>query len=153
MTDQAHEYKVSGLRSGTVIDHLSPGTALKAHRALRLPATALVTIGINLESKKLGHKDIIKIENVELAKNELNKLALISPRATLAIIRDYQVAEKFEIEMPEEVVGIAGCANPSCITASEAVETRFRITQQSPVLLRCHFCERVMSPDDLEILR
>ena len=78
---------------------------------------------------------------------------MISPAATLSIIRNYKVVEKFELEMPDEVVGIARCANPACITTHEAIETRFHIERHGKVRVRCHFCERVMSPHDLEILQ
>lgn len=144
--------RVSALRHGTVIDHLNPGTALKAHRALAVPATALMAIGINLESTKLGHKDIIKIEDVELGQQELNKLALISPNATLSVIREYEVVQKFSIEMPDEFVGIVQCANPACVTRHEDVATRFRVELRDPTRLRCHYCERVFRPDELEFL-
>jgi aspartate carbamoyltransferase regulatory subunit len=152
-TTRGKGYYVSALRHGTVIDHLSPGTALAAHRALGLDARALVTIGINLNSGKLGRKDIIKIEDIELGRTELNRLALISPEATLSIIRDYRIVAKFRIEMPHEFTGIVRCSVPTCITNHEVMTTRFVVSRRDPLRLRCHYCERVLRPEELEIIR
>lgn len=147
-------YYVSALERGTVIDHLAPGTALKAHRALRLPSEALVTIGINLESGKHQHKDIIKIENVELSVDDLNRLALVCPDATLSIIRDYAVVRKLTVEMPAEFHGVIRCPVPACVTNHEDVETRFHVERGAGRAhrLRCHHCERVITPGDVELI-
>lgn len=145
-------YYVNALRHGTVLDHLAPGTALGAHRALQLPASARVAIGINLQSGKHSSKDIIKIEDVELGPQELNKLALICPDATLSIIRDYEVVQKVPIEMPAEFSGIVRCSVSSCVTNHDPVVTRFLVVRKDPLRLRCHYCERVLRAEELEFI-
>src|SRR5262249_29657911 len=93
--------KVSALREGTVIDQLVAGTALKVLSVLGMTFEGAVTIGLNLDSRKAGRKDIIKIERRELTPAEVARIALISPRATFSIIRDFKVVRKFTPELPD----------------------------------------------------
>jgi aspartate carbamoyltransferase regulatory subunit len=105
--------QVSKLKQGTVLDHLHAGTALQALRVLDLAAGQRVTIGMNLTSKRLGRKDIIKIDSYELNEDQAAKVALISPDATRSIIRDYKVAEKHDLHLPVAFRGLIRCPNPS----------------------------------------
>ena len=148
--EQGHTYKVSALEHGTVIDHLRGGTALQALRALALPKNTTVTVGINLLSKRLGHKDIIKIEGYETTTDEAAKVALISPDATLSIIRDYKVAEKVGLHPPETFRGLIRCVNPMCIVHKERVEGAFVVEAGDPVVVRCEYCERQIQVEQLE---
>jgi aspartate carbamoyltransferase regulatory subunit len=92
--------KVAALREGTVIDHLPAGTALKVLSVLGIKFEGAVTIGLNLDSAKLGRKDIIKIERREVTPQEVAKIALISPRSSFSIIRDFQVARSSRPRCP-----------------------------------------------------
>jgi aspartate carbamoyltransferase regulatory subunit len=141
--------KVSALREGTVIDHLAPGAALKVIQALGDETTNELLIGLNLVSKKLGHKDLIKIERKELSQEEINKIALISPGATFSIIRDFKVADKVFPELPESVVDLVRCANPSCITNKYDTPTVFFVLKRDPVRVRCKYCERTFKREDI----
>ena len=85
--------KVSALREGTVIDHLVAGTALKVLAILGIEFEGAVTIGLNLESSKMKQKDIIKIERREVTPEEVAKIALVSPRASFSIIREFEVVD------------------------------------------------------------
>ncbi|MCU0850458.1 MAG: aspartate carbamoyltransferase regulatory subunit, partial [Candidatus Thermoplasmatota archaeon] len=97
---------------------------------------------------KKGKKDIVKIENRELDPKEVDKIALIAPKATINIIRDYEVVKKHTVQLPEEVIGLTKCSNPTCITNTrEPVESRFQVICKDPVRIRCYFCER--EPDDI----
>ena len=87
MTDHT-EYRVTALRDGTVIDHLPPGMALKALEFLGHEGGNIVTVGMYLDSRKYGKKDLIKLENKELNEEEIAKIAILGPHTTLAIIRD-----------------------------------------------------------------
>ena len=144
--------QVSALRSGTVIDHLGPRTALKALRILALGDDATVLIGVNLDSKKLGKKDLIKIEGRELTQAEIDKVALLSRRATFSIIRDFQVVKKFQPALPDVIEGLIRCVNPSCITQDPRVKGRFLTVRKDPLKLRCYFCERSLREDEIEFL-
>ncbi len=144
--------KVSALRQGTVIDHLRKGTGLRVLDVLGLSNAGFVAVGLNLESSKLGHKDLIKIENRELTQEETNKIALLSPEATLSIIRDFKVVSKLRPQLSDAVDGVLRCLNPACITNHEHVRSRFRLLERSPLRLRCAYCERAIAEQEIELL-
>jgi aspartate carbamoyltransferase regulatory subunit len=144
--------QVSALRSGTVIDHLGPSTSFKALKILGVGADATVLIGVNLDSSKLGKKDILKIEGRELTEAEMNKVALLSPQATFSVIRDFEVVKKFRPTLPDQVEGLIRCVNPACITQDPRVTGRFLVVGKEPLKLRCYFCERSMKESEVEFL-
>lgn len=145
--------KVSALKQGTVVDHLKKGTAIRAIQVLKLQSEpGTVTIGLNLESHSQGAKDLIKIENRELTKDEVNKIALVSPDATFSIIRDFEVVEKIRPELPHMVEGLVHCTNPSCITNHDEVESKFVVISENPIKLRCNYCERSFHEEDIDLL-
>jgi len=149
VTEDQPTYRVSALQHGTVIDHLEPGTALTAFQVLGVPRDALVTIGMNLHSAKSGSKDIIKIDGIELTRDQVAKIALLSPNATISIIRDYAVVDKVEVALPQVIEDIVRCPNPSCVTNADAIRTRFDLAGIDPIRLRCHWCERLVRVDEL----
>ena len=144
MENISKELKVSALENGTVLDHIP---AENVHRALDILGlkglSNQITIGINLNSKLFGKKGIIKIADRFFEDDELNKLALIAPHATVNIIRNFQVVEKKKLTMPEEIEGIAKCMNPKCITNHQPVKTRFAVIEEgNEISLLCHYCEK-----------
>lgn len=149
MTGDRPTYRVSAIRHGTVIDHLEPRTALTAFQVLAIPPDALVTIGMNLQSEKIGTKDIIKIDGLELTREQVAKIALLGPHATISIIRDYAVVEKVEVKLPSTIEDIVRCPNPSCVTNADAIRTRFDVVAPDPIRLRCHWCERLVRADEV----
>jgi len=105
-----------------------------------------VSVLLHVPSKMAEWKDIVKIEDRELDPRELDKISLISPNATINIIRDFNVAEKFVVEVPDIVKGIVRCQNPGCITnQSEPIEPEFVVESKKPLLLRCIYCDRIMT--------
>jgi aspartate carbamoyltransferase regulatory subunit len=143
------ELKVTPIKDGTVIDHITPGHALIVLHVLKIPetTTSVISILMNVNGKK-GKKDIVKIENRELDPKEVNKIALIAPKATINIIRGSEVVKKYTVELPEEVIGLTKCSNPTCISnAREPVESRFHVICKDPVRIRCYYCER--EPEDI----
>ena len=139
------ELVVSALENGTVLDHIPAENVYKALDILNLKGIEnQITIGINLTSKAQGKKGIIKIENKFFEDDELNKLALLAPEATINIIRDFKVVEKKKIVMPEEIIGVAKCMNPKCVTNHQPIRTRFKVKAKGQeISLLCHFCEKV----------
>ncbi len=109
-------------------------------------------VGMNLSSRRLGKKGIIKIEGKVLTQEEVNKIALIAPNATLNIIKDFEAVEKRPVSLPDELVGVVKCFNPNCISNHERIPTRLKVVKKTPVRLRCHYCERVMEGEDIELL-
>lgn len=144
MTHNNKELIVSALENGTVLDHIPAENVYKALDILDLKGVETqITIGINLTSKLYGKKGIIKIADKFFEDEELNKLALIAPDATVNIIKGFQVVEKKKLQMPEVVEGIAKCMNPKCITNHQPVKTRFTtIKNGNEILLHCHYCEK-----------
>ena len=143
------ELKIPRIKDGTVIDHITPGNAIKVLHILGIPhsSSSVVSVAMNVRSK-MGKKDIVKVENRELDRHEVDKIALIAPKATINIIRDYEVAKKHRVELPDEIIGIVKCSNPTCISNSkEPVKSRFKVMSKAPPRIRCYYCER--EPDDI----
>lgn len=146
------ELWVKKIREGTVIDHITAGNALAVLKILGLTGTGdnVVSIVMNVPSKKLTYKDIVKIEGRELNPSEVDKISLIAPKASINIIRDYAVVDKQKTKMPSVIRGIIQCANLSCISNSnEPMSSLFIIEKEEPLKLRCHYCNRVMNKTDI----
>jgi len=135
---------VSSIENGTVIDHIKAGMANKVAILLDLFSIQdTIIIGMNLESKKMGRKDIIKVKNSFLTKEHIDKIALISPNATINIIKDHNVIDKFKVEIPRYFENIIKCRNPSCISRKEDISSKFRTYSKDPLKVKCEYCERV----------
>ncbi|MBI2742723.1 MAG: aspartate carbamoyltransferase regulatory subunit [Chlamydiales bacterium] len=142
---------VSAIRDGTVIDHITQGSALIIIRLLKLPRDQnRVTVGLNLSSRSMGFKDLIKIENCFLTEKEANDIAVFAPEATLSIIRDYKVQQKMKARLPDVLENILVCANPCCITRKEPVNTLFYVEEfKQKIFLRCGFCEKLFERSEI----
>jgi aspartate carbamoyltransferase regulatory subunit len=143
------ELKITPIKNGTVIDHITPGYAIKVLHVLKIPeqGSSVVSVAMNVKSR-MGKKDIVKIENRELDPKEVDKIALIAPKATINIIRDFEVKEKYKVHLPDEIIGIVKCSNPTCITnAREPVSSKFILTSKDPLRIKCYYCER--EPEDI----
>jgi len=146
------ELRVRKIRNGTVIDHIKAGKGKKVLDILGIEngfpnVTALL---MNVPSKRVGKKDIVKIENKALEKEEVDKIALIAPHATWNVIKDFKVSKKNRIELPDALEGILKCPNPKCVTnMNEPVKSRFKVEEKEPVKLRCVFCERLFDLEDV----
>ena len=143
---------VSAIKNGTVIDHIPAEVLFKVVSILKLDTVEnMITIGNSLESGKLGKKGIIKLSEVFFHDDEINKIAMVAPCAKLNIIRNYEVADKRIVEIPDEIVGIVKCVNPKCITNNEVVTTKFTVVSKSEVRLKCHYCEKITDRDNIQI--
>ncbi len=144
------EMNVSAIRNGTVIDHIESDATFKVADILQVQQEQhMVLVGVNLASGRLHKKGIIKIENRELTADEVSKIALIAPDATLNIISDFKVVDKARVQLPERIERIVKCFNPRCITNQQRVPTRFEVICASPPALRCLYCERVMTGEEI----
>jgi aspartate carbamoyltransferase regulatory subunit len=147
------QLSVSAIESGTVIDHIPASSLFKVIKILRLDSIPnQITFGTNLESKTDGKKAIIKIANVFFENEDINRIALVAPKAKLNIIKDYEVVEKKVVEVPDNIVAIARCMNPKCITNFEKVTTKFKVVSKKPLALKCHYCEKITDQERLEII-
>ncbi len=140
------DFRVTPIRNGTVIDHIDCGQALKVLRIIGVTGNVASTVSVlmHVPSKRDGWKDVVKVEDRELDPREVDKISLIAPKATINIIRDFNVSEKYNVKMPDVVKGIVKCGNPNCITnKNEPVEPKFLVESKNPVVLRCYYCDRI----------
>ena len=147
------ELIVRKIERGTVIDHIPAGYALHVLKLLGITGKEGMRIAIvmNVESKKLGKKDIVKVENIELSEDTVNRIALIAPTATINIIRDYKVVLKRKVKIPKRIEGLLTCINPRCITNQprEPVMPRFRVIERNPLRIVCEYCETIMEHEEI----
>ncbi|MDD3976530.1 aspartate carbamoyltransferase regulatory subunit [Methanomicrobium antiquum] len=144
---------ISPIQNGTVIDHIKAGEALTVLKILGITGSTeeSLSIATNVLSNTTGtKKDIVKISDRELSKGEVNKIALISPNATINIIRNYRVVEKVGVEIPDVLTGVVKCPNPGCITNSnEPIETKFEVVDET---LHCLYCDNIITSDFVEYI-
>jgi aspartate carbamoyltransferase regulatory subunit len=140
--------QVDQIEMGTVVDHIKAGKAGKVMKLLEIGENYphRVAIVLNVPSKKTKTKDIVKIEGKLVSEESANLIALVSPGASVNIIRNSKIEKKFVVSLPKEVSGIAKCANPNCITG-EGAKTLFR--KEDGERYRCHFCERLFKAEEL----
>lgn len=144
--------RVSKIKDGTVIDHITAGHALEVLHILGVTdqVKGVVTVGMNVPSKTLGLKDMVKIEGRELKSEEVDRIALLAPHASINIIRDYKVVDKQLVRLPKVIHETVKCANPACISNSrEPVKSTFYVENEEPLQLRCHYCGYIMEKQDI----
>ena len=153
MNKNKQALQVAALRNGTVIDHIPAEKLFTVVSLLGLEHMENnITIGFNLESKKLGTKGIIKIADKFFCDEEINRISVVAPHVKLNIIRDYEVIEKKEVYMPDDLKGIVKCANPKCITNNEPMATLLHVTDKENCVLKCHYCEKEQRKEEIVIL-
>lgn len=151
--EQRKELKVSAIENGTVIDHIPSVSLFRVLRILQLEGYKnQILFGTNLDSQKYGKKGIIKVSDKFFKPEEINKIALFAPTATLIEIRDYKVVEKKKVEIPDELVNMVKCFNPHCITNHEQVSTRFKVVDKKDLKVQCQYCEKIMERDHMVFL-
>ena len=133
---------IDGIVSGVVIDHITPGMAMRVYRYLHLDQLDCpVAIIKNVKSSHMGKKDIIKIDDANFD-IDLNALGYLDPGSTVNIIRDGKIVEKHHPDLPEKLVNVIHCKNPRCITSVEQeLEHVFRLTDRENRVYRCIYCE------------
>ena len=148
------ELQVAALENGTVIDHIPSEKLFTVVSLLGLQEMSNnITIGFNLASKKLGTKGIIKVADRFFSDDEINRIAVVAPNVKLNIIRNYEVVEKREVVLPDELRGIVKCANPKCITNNEPMPTRFHVIDKEHCVIRCHYCEKEQYREQIEVVK
>ena len=147
------ELMVRRIHEGTVIDHIDEGKGLQVLSALGIDGKDgnVITIALNVPSGKFKKKDIIKVENKFLKDDDTNKLAVIAPKATVNIIKDYKLVEKRRVSLPNEIDRIFRCSNPECITNStEHIESVMDVVNKEGLVLKCRYCGRVLDVNQLK---
>ena len=147
------ELMVRRIKEGTVIDHIDEGKGIQVLDALRIDGHdgSLITIALNVPSGKSKKKDIIKVENKFLKDDDTNKIAVISPKATINIIKNYKLIEKRRVALPNEIDRIFRCANPDCITNStERIDSVMDLIDKEGMILKCRYCARVLDVNEIK---
>lgn len=146
---------VEAIENGTVIDHIPAGQALRIIELLKIKGSGqAVTVGLNLESKSLGKKDIIKIAGRFLTELEGSEVAVFAPGAKINIIQNYQVIEKITAQLPSMLKKILLCPNHNCISRKENLDSLFQIEAlRGDVRLGCHYCERIFLRSEIQEYR
>ena len=149
---QESELIVRRIKEGTVIDHIDEGKGLQVLNALQIDGKdgSLITIALNVASGKFKKKDIIKVENRFLKDDDTNKLAVIAPKATVNIIKNFKLVEKRRVSLPNEIDRIFRCSNPDCITnSSEHIESVMDVVDKEGLVLKCRYCGRILDVNQL----
>lgn len=147
------ELKVSAIENGTVIDHIPGKVVFQVVKILSLSeVTDQILFGTNLDSRKMGKKGIIKVSNKFFRPDEINKIALVAPNATLIIIKNFKVVEKKKVEVPDSIEKIVKCFNPNCITNHENITTQFTVIDKTELKLKCHYCEKITASENMEFV-
>ncbi|MBI4452341.1 aspartate carbamoyltransferase regulatory subunit [Candidatus Woesearchaeota archaeon] len=151
--EDKHELKISAIEEGTVIDHIPTDATFKVVEILHLGQhNGIVSIATNLQSRKIGRKGIVKVAQKNLTQEEVNKIAVVAPDATVNIIKNFHVREKIKVKSPDVVDNVIKCSNPACITNNEQLNTKFYVVKKDPLKVKCHYCERVMGKEDIGIV-
>lgn len=132
---------IDSIQNGYVIDHIKAGSGLKIYSLLKLDELdASVAVIQKVASRKMGRKDIIKIDaDIDV---DLDIIGFIDPNATINVIKDGERVEKKKIEMPRELVNVIKCKNPRCITQTEQeLDQVFCLSDKDGKVYRCLYCE------------
>lgn len=151
MIDLNKTMPVNAIQHGTVIDHISAHQALKIVKILHLDKhQKQVTLGLNLPSRRLQYKDIIKVEGWELSPEEVNGIALLSPHATISIIQNFEIINKFNVSVPPFVESMVICPNQRCVSNFENISSFFYIRQRhSQIHLQCKYCQKNFTREEI----
>jgi aspartate carbamoyltransferase regulatory subunit len=151
--DEKTTMLVRKISDGSVIDHIAAGKALSVLGLLGKPQENGFTIALvmNVTSSKMGKKDIVKVEGLEITQEQVQKLALIAPKASVNIVRSYRVVDKKNAVLPRTVHDVLRCTAPTCVSVreKESAPSIFFISSRSPLRYRCKYCGREL--DDKEI--
>ena len=132
---------IDSIQNGIVIDHITAGRGMELYDLLNLGSLDVsIAIIKNVSSRKMGKKDIIKIDaDIPV---DLDVIGYVDPNATINIIRDGVLAEKKSLSLPERLVNVLRCKNPRCISSCEQeLDQIFKLTDKEHKQYRCIYCE------------
>ena len=151
--NKVRQVTISALKNGTVIDHIPPSATFKVIELLGLEKLHNeVSAAMNLASKHMGKKGLVKIGEKFLSEEEVNKIAILAPKATLNIIKNYAVVQKTKLEIPQYIERVIVCTNPGCITNHATVTTKFHVVTKDPLVVRCNYCERALREEEIRVI-
>ena len=133
---------VGAIEEGFVLDHIRAGKAMQIYHDLKLDQIdCTVAMIMNARSKKMGHKDILKVE-CPIDKLDLSIVGFIDPNITVNVVEHGKILDKKKIGLPKEVRNVIKCRNPRCITSIEqGLDQVFILTDPKRAIYRCKYCE------------
>ena len=144
---------VAALKNGTVIDHIPTNKLFTVVQMLELDkSNDSVTIGNNYSSKRLGKKGLIKVADRFFSDEEISRLAVVCANIRLCIIRDYEVVEKKEVCLPDQLTNVVKCANPVCITNNEPMKTILNVTDKTNGIVKCHYWGKTQCVENIKLV-
>ena len=136
--------RIVKIYGGTGIDHIRAGTALEVLKILGITGEDgnVVSLAMNITSGKIEKKDIVKVEHRFLKDEEVARIALIAPEATINHIEDNKIIHKYCVELPETLTDIMQCPNQRCVTNKdrEPIHSKYQVVSQKPIQLKCLYC-------------
>ncbi len=151
--DPTGKIRIVKIKDGTVIDHIRAGHALDVLRILGITGKEgnIVTLAMNISSSKIERKDIVKIEDRILKAEELDRIALVAPEATINLIENYEVVQKNRVELPNIITDVIQCTNMRCITNKERepIQAKYEVVSKHPTQLKCKYCWTLINEDDI----
>lgn len=135
--------EIKKIEHGIVIDHIEAGLGLKVLDYLKIKSDDQIALIMNVESKKLGKKDLLKIENI----NEVNldAIGLLDHNATVSYIENYKTVKKITLSLPEKITNIIKCKNPRCITMVEKdIDQKLTLFDAQRKIYRCEYCDALI---------
>jgi len=143
---------IDKIKNGIVIDHIRAGQGIRIFNWLGLDKTPYtVAFVVNANSRIMGKKDIIKIDNV--ISINFDVLGLIDPSITVNVIEDQVISRKIKLKLPAQVENVLICKNPRCITSTEKyIPHIFHLENDKLQTYRCEYCDEIRSADDFRDL-
>ena len=141
---------IDSIQNGIVLDHITAGKAMLVYKYLHLDRLdCSVAIIKNATSRKMGRKDILKIDHPDYDIN-LDILGYVDPGISACIIKDGVTVEKKKVGLPERIVNVVKCKNPRCITTTEqGIQQIFKLTDPQKRIYRCIYCEAENQGEEL----
>jgi aspartate carbamoyltransferase regulatory subunit len=149
----AEKIRIVKIHDGTVIDHIRAGKALEVLKILGITGQNgnIVTLAMNISSSRIDKKDIVKVEHRFLEDEEVARIALVAPEATINLIEDFKVIKKTRVELPETITDIFKCPNQRCVTNKERepIHSKYEVVSRKPIQLKCLYCWTLVEEQDI----
>jgi aspartate carbamoyltransferase regulatory subunit len=145
--------RIVKINAGTVIDHIAAGHALDVLNILGITGEEenIMSLAMNISSSRIGRKDLVKLEDRILDDEEVAKIALVAPDATINVIKNEEVVKKTRVELPDKITNVVECPNGRCITNKERepVQPKYHVFSRCPTRLKCLYCWTLIEESDI----
>ncbi len=153
LVKKSDKIRIVKIHNGTVIDHIRAGHALEVLQILGISGKEgnTVTLAMNISSSRISTKDIVKVEERFLEDEEVARIALVAPEATINLIKDDEVVRKTRVKLPSTFTNIVQCPNTRCITNKERepIEPKYQVVSMSPIRIKCLYCWTLLDEHEI----